>query len=287
MTYRLVKEIADIDFNKFKVKSQITKGYGQWCVKILYGGETFKVQAPQMKTTFDLLGYTYPNMSTKRYSLAVTLDDKDPDIKAFIDLLEEIDYSAKNTARNEFFTQEELDTLVYNSPIKTPEDKKYLPHLRCKMVSNATRFKFKCWINKKEITPWIEDMEKLLKRNRKVDMILQLNPIWKNEREYGVSWQIIGLNIIDERDLQFDFQQTVVNENFVGPTSPRKWTTNEINEEPRTTHDQLKLKKIPKDSHYVKVDPNDPTNTKKGKKLTKKEQEAREQEEFNKDFNDL
>ncbi len=184
----------EIDFNKFEVKSQISRGDSQWSVKILYEGKTLKIQTPIVSSTFNLQGYTYPGQTQTKYSLNVTLDPKMEGLKGLIELIEEIDKHAQNTANEDYDVKE----CEYVSPIKTSDNPKYLPHLRCKMVSNSYKFKFKAYLDGTEFIPTIEEMEKLVKRGTKLEIILQLNPLWKVRGKYGVSYQIVGLNIINE-----------------------------------------------------------------------------------------
>lgn len=184
----------EIDFTKFEVKSQISRGDSQWSVKILYQGATLKIQTAILTSTFNLQGYTYPGQTQKKYSLNVTLDPNMEGISDLKKLIEQIDAHAQNTANEDYGVKD----CEYVSPIKVPENPKYLPHLRCKMVSNSYKFKFKAYVDGVEFEPTIEVLEGLIKRGTKMELILQLNPLWKVRGKYGVSYQIVGLNVIDE-----------------------------------------------------------------------------------------
>ena len=54
-------------------------------------------------------------------------------------------------------------------------------------------------MNDEEIDPTIERMVNLVRRGTLVELILQLNPIWKVEEKYGVSYQIVGIRVLDEK----------------------------------------------------------------------------------------
>jgi hypothetical protein len=216
----VIRSANDVDFQLFKLRAKNIKSSdgGQWCVEILYNGERFKIQAPQMVTTFPLTAYQHKSAKHPSYSLSLQLDEKDQDIKLFADLLREINNCAIKSAEQDLLTQEEKKTLVFNNPVRPPKDPKYPHFLRCKMVNNSQRFKFNCYVNRERIDPTIETMKDLLPARCKVNVILQLNPIWKHKKEYGISWQIKSLNIIDEHEVEFDFQRD--NTTVIAPTSP-------------------------------------------------------------------
>ena len=67
------------------------------------------------------------------------------------------------------------------------------------MVSNTKRFKCNIYVNGRETSDDIENIKNSVKRGTTVKLILQLNPVWKIDHKYGVSWQILGLNIIDKK----------------------------------------------------------------------------------------
>lgn len=188
----------EIDFNKFQLSQQISRGNYQWSVKILYDNEILNVQTPTVVSTFNLQGYQYNESSPKKYSLNITLDDKVEGMEDFIKLVETIDECARQSAVEDYNVKD----CLYVSPIKTPNNPKYQRHLRCKMVSNSTKFKFEASLNGKPFIPTIKAMEEHIKRGTKMELILQLNPIWKVQGKYGVSYQIVAMNIL-KKDYTF------------------------------------------------------------------------------------
>lgn len=185
----------EVDFSKFELMPRVYRGKDQWSVRVLYAGKELQVQTPKLPCTFDLLPYSYPGSNQVKYSLNVTLDPTIEGVQEFQQLLEEIDDCAKEVAEKDFG----IEDCQYDSPIKTPKLQKYHKHLRCKMVSNSTKFKFKaCLDDQTPFEPTIKVMEQHIKQGRKIEMILQLNPIWKVNGRYGVSWQISRIKVYPE-----------------------------------------------------------------------------------------
>lgn len=180
----------EIDFKNFKLNPIIVRGKGCSSINIGYDGKPLLLQTPVLTSTFQLQGYCYPGTTTKKYSLNVDLNQKLDGVKEFTELLCKIDSCAKGSVED--FKEEDL---TYLSPIKTPKSELYPEHLRCKMVSNLEKFKFNAYLGNKSISTSISNIESLIKRGTKMKLVLQLNPIWKVNKQFGVSYQIVGMEI--------------------------------------------------------------------------------------------
>lgn len=187
---------------KFKVLDKISRYQkSSWSAKILYGKETLKLQTPPLLCAFDLSSYKYEDKKEckKNYSISLSLDPEINGVTAFKDLLNNIDKMAQNTFK------EDCAECTFVSSIKESKDNKYPQMLRCKLVNNFKRFKFKFTVNGKHQNDSIENVQKILVKGTRVTAVVQLNPVWKVKNKFGVSYQILGLNIIRPEILFRDF----------------------------------------------------------------------------------
>ena len=189
------QRVDDIDFHKIKLSDPIKRGNG-WSQSFTYNKENLKIETPELVCTFPVNSYKYNDKSTEKFSLTVTLDDHKDGVGNFKDFIAVIDETVQTTYKDDY--KEDEPNWTYYSSIKIDKDGKYKPNLRCKMVSNRNRFKCNIFKDGEVISDKIEDVRKVVKRGTVVKLILQLNPIWKINKKYGVSWQILGLNIIDK-----------------------------------------------------------------------------------------
>jgi len=180
----------EIDYTKFTILDVISRGQNAWSAKIMYEGNTLKIQTPALLVAFDLNAYRYGDSKRDNYSICVSLDDNVNGVKELKGLIQQIDSMATNTFK------EKLKDCEFISSIKPSKDDKFPPLLRCKMVNNNTRFKCNISENGENIGRVINDTKNKLKKGVKVKLVLQLNPVWKVDNKYGVSWQILALDII-------------------------------------------------------------------------------------------
>lgn len=188
--------VENIDFEKFEILGQIDRTSDSWSMDLLYEGKKLQISVPQMICTFTLKAYVYPNKPEKKnYSLCLTLDETKQGVTTFRNFLNNIDENVKSMADKEGW-EKELD-IEFNSPIRQP-NKDFKAYLRCKMVSNKQKFKFQAFENGKPFIPTIEKIEKMVKRGQPVETIIQLNPIYKVDKYYGITYQIKAINFLTE-----------------------------------------------------------------------------------------
>lgn len=185
----------NVNFEKFELLSLQVRGKGNWSVKILYNNADFLLQTTVLTLPFDMNAYKYPGQESEKFSINVTVDPLNNETKSLDSVIKNVDQNVQLFIKE--LNQIDETKLTYFSPLKVPDNPKYLPSLRCKMVSNTTRFKFNFFINNVVRTPTIELMREKLIKGAKVELILRLNPIWKMGVKYGVSYQIMGLNLLD------------------------------------------------------------------------------------------
>lgn len=181
---------SEVDYKKFSVLEPINRGKESWSARIIYDGETLKIQTPPLLIAFDLNAYRYGNSTRDNYSICVSLDDNINGVAELKQLIKQIDTTAINTYKDK------LKTETFISSIKDSKDEKFPPLLRCKMVNNKTRFKCSFRENGQAIGREIDEIKNRLKKGIKVKLVLQLNPVWKVDNKYGVSWQILLVDII-------------------------------------------------------------------------------------------
>ena len=183
-------ELADCE-----ILDMVIRGPKSWSSRITYKNENLKLQTPIMLTSFDLNAYNYAGQSKDNYSLCVSLDETVDGVAALKRLIEKIDATTINTFKSK------TDGAEFISSIKEPKDKesKFPPVLRCKLVSNAKRFKCAIYVGGKEKHLNIDECKNLLKKGTKVKLVLQLNPVWKVDNKYGVSWQILALDVVQSK----------------------------------------------------------------------------------------
>lgn len=188
----------EVDLSQCTIYDKVDRSTGV-SMEVLYKGKPMLIQTPETRLVFDLNPYRYPNSDKEYYSLHLELDETKSEGSKLIKLLNEIDKNAKNTATEDL----EADECKFYSSVKRSSNPIHKPHLRCKLVSNKTRFKFTAFEDDIKIDPTIETMMLKLKRFVKVKCIIQLNPIWKVNNKCGVSYQVKHLKIINEHDLKF------------------------------------------------------------------------------------
>ena len=186
-------DISDIDFNKFEILRPIMRGQDSWSQTITYDGVELEVKFPKASCTFPLNEYKYEEKKQSKYSLNITLNDIKDGHDELQTLLEDIDQNVQDLYK----TNHPDDNWTFVSSIKEPKDKKYKPMLRVKLVSNSKRFKCDIFENGKKLKDkTIAKIKPKIVRGTEVELICKLNPIWKVKNRFGVSWQIVGLNII-------------------------------------------------------------------------------------------
>ena len=156
----------------------------------MYNDETLKLQTPELLLTFDLNPYQYDQNSKERYSLSVSLDPKINGVKDLESIIETIDSTCQNTFKGELPTDAQ-----FISSIKQSKNNAFPPVLRCKMVSNNTRFKCSISENGSAIDDQISSVKNKLKKGTRVQLVIQLNPVWNVKKKYGVSWQVMAIDI--------------------------------------------------------------------------------------------
>lgn len=192
---------SEIDMKYFSILEKVDRGTNSWSCRLLYKDKPLTIQTPILPVAFNLNGYKYNENSTKEnFSISVTLDPKIDGVQTLKEFIETIDNTVINTFKEEFEKNKRDTTFI--SSIKISKDVKFEPTLRCKMVSNTTRFKCKITINNKSLSDEIKTVKAKVCKGTKVKLVLQLNPVWCCDNKYGVSWQVLALNI-EKPDVEF------------------------------------------------------------------------------------
>ena len=188
----------ELKLSKFSMLKPIDRENGNWSCKIVYNGEPLHIQTPELTVTFDLNEYIYDNNNTnklegwqakKKFSLTCSLNPQVNCVKGFQKIIEFVD---NNTQKS---YPAKTKNLQFCPALKHDPNGKYLTSMRFKLVNNLERFKCRILENGKPINDSIENVRKKLKKGTRVKLICQLNPIWKVGKKFGVSYQILGIDI--------------------------------------------------------------------------------------------
>lgn len=197
---------VQMDVDKFSIEAKVIrdKKDQSWCSRITYNGSgTLRIQTPEVLITFDVAPYTYGNNnknSREKYSISVSLDEKsDPNIRTLLKLIKDID----NCARTTFSKDENSKKCRFIESIKHSKESQFPPLIRLSMVTNKTIFKTAVKQNGHNVNPDITKVRQLLKKGTKVVVIMELGPMWCNEKQgiCGNSWRALAINIIKEEPL--------------------------------------------------------------------------------------
>src|SRR5690606_35979512 len=231
----------DIDFSKFELFPAIFRkeNPNTWTIPIEYDHKSLVIQTPEMICRWPLNEYIYelPTNKTsssfneskqdndnnggkpkvkKFYSLCCLLDKNKLGHSEFIDFLQTLDNKIKDyvnqkynnkISKNSKFTGSITEANGYMNEKSNSNEIWF----RAKFVSNSQIFKCKVTKDNKEIDKGIQNMKQLLTQGTKVRLIIRLNPFWCNHvQKYGLSWQIMNLDIITER---YNFNNSIENIN--------------------------------------------------------------------------
>jgi len=180
-----------IDPSKFNISDNIIKGTRAWCSPVTYDGKTLELITPIMTLAFPLSSYQYPGKPKINYSISVELDSNNPNYKSLNQVIQGIDANTKKTFESD------LSDHQFISSVKYSNNGKYVPTLRLKMVSNSHRFKCVIKRNGEYVSDEIEPVKRLLVKGVKLKLKIQLNPIWKVNKKYGVSYQVLEMDVMD------------------------------------------------------------------------------------------
>jgi len=180
----------EINSDNFTIFNSISRGPNSWTSDILYNDKKLVIQTPVLPLTFDLNKYSYPNNNKTKYSITVSLYKHITGVEILQEVVEGIDKCIQDTINDEI-----KKGVTYHNSVHKPIDAKYPHSLRLKMVSNKTRFKCDILLNGKIVSDKIEDVKKLLVKGVKAKYQIQLNPIWKAGEKYGVSYQVLAMDI--------------------------------------------------------------------------------------------
>lgn len=179
----------EVQSDKFTILPLIKRNQKSWSSKIVYNDETLKLQTPTMPLAFDLNEYTYPGTDKVNYSITVSLDPTINGVPALEKLLKNIDACTQATYA------EETKSCKFHHSVYVPKNSKFYNSIRLKMVSNSERFKCTIMVNNKKVSDKISDVKKLLTKGTKGKLLIQLNPIWKVGDKFGVSYQLLGIDV--------------------------------------------------------------------------------------------
>ena len=179
----------EINSDKFTILPSISRGSNSWSSKIIYETDPLVIQTPALSLAFNLNEYSYPNNNKIKYSLTISLNDTVNGVESLKEVINGIDKNVQEVYKN--LSKE----ITYHKSIYSPKESKYPDSFRAKLVANKTRFKCTIMINNKIVPDGIENVKKLLIKGTKASFQIQLNPIWKSNNKYGVSYQILAINI--------------------------------------------------------------------------------------------
>lgn len=230
----------EIYFNKFNLKAKVFRGDSQWSAEINYDDKPLIIQTPVVTSAYDLKGYKYANKSQEKFNINVLFDSTIEGTDELMNVIKELDKMTNQSVKEDEGDREKK--YKFKPSLIQPKKENHLPRLKCKLVSNSWKFKFEAYVNENPIKPTIKQMKKLIKRGTKMELNIKLNPIWCSGTEYGISWQIVGMNIITEN---IGFRGWKKYKSF----RPQKenYLNYEEDEQLKENHFSLEYKTIPKE----------------------------------------
>lgn len=209
----------EIDMNKFSITPAISRGQNSWSSVISYENKTLIIQTPELPLAFDLNSYQYPNSNKTKYSVTISLPPTIHGVNELQERLIEIDTCTKNSFKDEIGKE-----AIYYHAIHKSKNEKYSDTFRAKLVSNTMRFKCVIMVNGRQVSDKITDVQKLLTKGTIAKYQIQLNPIWKVGNKYGVSYQVLAVDVIKpeiEFRVRFPPKEMITEEEHGdSPTSP-------------------------------------------------------------------
>lgn len=170
-------------------------------IPVTFRGKRCIFETPACFTVFGIKGYKNPGSRTQKFSIHLSLGaDGTEEMEQFKTLLFKMDDWAMQTYKEKYNCQLED---VYWSPVRRSlKKKKKPPVLRVKVpctgknagidlyTANGTRIR----------EPSLEVMRKHIPHHTSAKCILAINPIWKANHKYGISYRLLKIKVQQEAE---------------------------------------------------------------------------------------
>ncbi len=186
----------EFEANKFSILDRVNRSKRGYSAKILYKDQVPLIETPLMRVTFPLRCYDYNN-GPKKYALCVTLDPTTNGMDDLVEMVEGLDHMVDRQMKEEY--KEDLNKLTQYSSLRRSKNDRYYDYLRCKLVNNTKRFKCDVFVDNSLVSQDIDKVAELLVKGTKVRLLVQVNPLWKMDQKYGITYQIKAIKIVTEK----------------------------------------------------------------------------------------
>lgn len=184
--------IKDVDIDTLAIKEKVERGPDCFSRTIVYGTKLLLIETPVLTIPFRMIQRKQPR-GLQRF-VAVSLENVDSDIKLFREFLETIDHMVACEIEDM-----DIHGIQQISPLVARKGKQKEDYLRCKVVSNKVMVKCDVFVNGEKYSKQLVNFEDFVKRGQKCQLHLQLNPLWKNKKFFGISYQIKAINFLCEK----------------------------------------------------------------------------------------